>query len=89
MGRGEERGFQYHHLSWNLRYADSLPHAHSLRTEKAGGRIEPPVDRTEEMRYWVISEEMLMEALERCWNNEDPHIMMLELTANSEIQKED
>lgn len=39
------------------------------------------------MNYWVISDEMLMEALERCWNGEDPHIMMLELTANSEVDK--
>ena len=35
-------------------------------------------------RWWVIHEDELIKALKRCADGEDPEIMILELTANTE-----
>jgi len=36
-------------------------------------------------RWWVIHEDTIIDALRRCADGEDPDIMLIELTANSEL----
>jgi hypothetical protein len=38
--------------------------------------------------WWVINEDILLSALERVSRGEDPHIMFLELVANSRVDEE-
>lgn len=38
-------------------------------------------------RWWVIHEDILMSALEQVANGEDPHIMFMELVANSTMEE--
>lgn len=35
-------------------------------------------------RWWVIREDVILEALRACHSGEDPSLILLELTANSE-----
>lgn len=39
--------------------------------------------------WWVIEQGPLLDALRRCANGEDPDIMLMELTANADIESID